>query len=403
MTAGALPPEITIIGGGLGGLSAAARANQLGASVALVDEGIPGTPGGLGGFAPFSGAKFSLFPAGTGLAPLVGGEEALCALYADLIRNFAHSGVRKFDVTYDDVRGLEERSGPELCFRRYHSIVLTPNEIKTLLHFLESSLTRTAVLRARVDGIEVRQGGSFKVRLANGQSIETARLIVASGRLGSELLTAAGVPEASGKGLDAGVRLEFPDGRPLAGLRSRGPDAKFMANGVRTFCLNSPGTIFHYPGLGYQLPGGVVGNERCEGANVALLARLQDRKAALRRFDLRRRQHDGEAVAPMCFRSSGERIQWNEPCRQILTDEVLHQLDHFAHLLQENALIDLSATEYTVHYPLFDWHWPVFAQPGTLETAVKGLFAVGDASGHARGLLQAAAMGWLGAEETLRQ
>jgi hypothetical protein len=51
-----------------------------------------------------------------------------------------------------------------------------------------------------------------------------------------------------------------------------------------------------------------------------------------------------------------------------------------------------------VHFPLLDWHWDVFGPNDSFEVA-PNLFVVGDASGKARGLLQACVSGLLGADE----
>lgn len=51
--------------------------------------------------------------------------------------------------------------------------------------------------------------------------------------------------------------------------------------------------------------------------------------------------------------------------------------------------------------PLLDWHWHTFATPSSHLTSLPGVYALGDSSGHARGLLQASVSGWLAAEEYL--
>ena len=389
--------DVVVVGGGLAGLMAAARAEALGAATALIDAGVPGTPGELGGFAPFSGAKFSLFPAGTGISPLVGGDEALIEAYQRTCAQFAELGFPQFRIEGREAVGEQAELGHDLAYRRYHSILLSPGEIVSLLAALSGRLQRTRVLRATAINLSLSGGPPFGVELEHRSVVAGERLIVAAGRLGSSLLERAGVPPTRGKGIDVGVRLGFANRGPLLGLRSKGPDAKFMADGVRTFCLNSPGRIFHYPGLGFQLPGGIVADPGWSESNVGVLCRLPDKAAYLR--DLAARASAGDPSGLRLTGSGGD-LGWTAASRSLLGEPVVERLTGFIEKLMSSGLVDLPP-DYAVHYPLLDWHWPVFSLPGRLGTSVPGVLAAGDASGHARGLLQAAVMGTLAAEESL--
>lgn len=389
--------DVVVVGGGLAGLMAAARAEALGATIALVDKGVPGASGGLGGFAASSGAKFSLLPAGSGLTPLVGNEGALSNQYRRTCEHFAALGFARFEVTDRQLRGEEASVGGDLTFRRYHSVLLSPAEIDALLVALSARLIRTQVIRTAPRRLDLAGGSPFRVELEQGGVVEGRRLIVAVGRLGADLLGAACVPETRGKGIDVGVRLGFDRREPLAGLRALGPDAKFMADGVRTFCLNSPGRIFHYPGLGFSLPGGIVAEPDWPEANVGILCRLSDRSAVLQSLSARRNPANS---SPRRHRGRGADLGWTDTSRALVGAEVADRLDTFVAKLAASGMVELP-DGYDVHYPLLDWYWPVFSLAGQLATCVPGVYAAGDASGHARGLMQAAVMGTLAAEEAL--
>jgi thioredoxin reductase len=394
--ADALVADALIVGGGLAGLLAAARVEQLGASAILIDVGVPNTSGDLGGFAPFSGAKFSLAPAGSGIADLLGGEEALVERYRAMCSHFADLGFPQFVVTDGELRGDENGLGSGLAFRRYHSVLMSPAEIDELLIGLSAQLRTTRIIRGRVTTVDLSSGPPFSAVIETGGRVTANALIMAAGRLGSTLLKEAGVPQGKGKGIDVGVRLGFDSREPLAGLRALGPDAKFMADGVRTFCLNSPGRIFHYPGLGYQLPGGIVAAQDWEHSNVGILYRLADRHSVL--------QHLAEVApsetAPMVFRAQNGELSWSANSRRVLGRQVADAIDDFVAKLSMSGLVNLPDS-FDVHYPLLDWHWPVFSRSDRLSTLVPGVIAAGDASGHARGLMQAAVMGVMAAEEAL--
>lgn len=389
--------DIVVVGGGMAGLMAAARAETVGLSAVLIDGGVPGTPGELGGFAPFSGAKFSLFPAGTGLSTIVGGDECLIERYRQLCAEFVGLGFPEFNLTEVEIAGREVAFERDLAYRSYHSVLLSPRRMDDLLRAMAGRLLKTRIVRGTATRLAIDERDGFKVSLSDGRDILGRRLIVAAGRLGAELLEKAGIPQTAGKGIDVGIRLGFDSCGPLAGLRQLGPDAKFMANGVRTFCLNSPGQIFHYPGLGFSLPGGVVAAADGTEANVGILLRLEDRNRELQRL---RGLAGSSQRPPLRLVGSGLDLGWTEDARQILGQPVIDQIEAFVKSLSESGLVALPP-RYAVHYPLFDWHWPVFSQPGRLATGVPGVFAAGDTSGHARGLLQAALMGALAVEESL--
>lgn len=388
--------DLLIVGGGLAGLAAAAEAETQGIESLIVDCGMPEAPGSLGGFAAFSGAKFSLAPAGSGLAPVVGGQAELIKRYEAICREFSALGFQEFQVSDSELAGRELGVGEELAYRSYHSILLTPRRIQDLLSALTSRLTRTTLINSAVSRLSLSEGSPFGAHLKDGSVIKAKSVIVAAGRLGAALLELAGVPQTRGKGIDVGVRLGFEGREPVAKLRELGPDAKFMADGVRTFCLNSPGRIFHYPGLGFSLPGGVVAEAAWPESNVAILARFDDRQAMLDRV-----AGTGDAdEKPFELVGSGESLGWTQHSRRILGDDVIGRIDEFVRKLASSGIVSLPPA-YAVHYPLFDWHWPVFSLPSRLATGVPGVLAAGDASGHARGLMQAVVMGKVAVQELI--
>ncbi len=389
--------DIVILGGGLAGLSAAITAEKMGASSVLIDAGVQESGGALGGFAPFSGAKFSLFPAGTGIVPIVGSNDALVERYRSTCATFAALGFPQFEVSDSLLSGEESHLDNDLAYRRYHSILLTPNEMRALLNALAGRLCTTSIVRAAAIGLDISSRGPVEVFLANDVRVVGEHLVMAAGRLGAQLLLAAGVPQTPGKGIDIGVRLAFRSREPLAELRRLGPDAKFMSDGVRTFCLNSPGKIFHYPALGFQLPGGIVADSDSLESNVGILCRLTHREAVLARFRGLALPTDTQALQQ---EASGIDLGWSASARGFLGDAVVRQLDVFVHKLSSSGMVQLPP-HYIVHYPLLDWYWPVFSQPGRLATGIPNVTAAGDVSGHARGLMQAVVMGALAVEEAL--
>jgi len=266
-----------------------------------------------------------------------------------------------------------------------------------LIRFLAEQVSGLPVIRAEAKQIEINGECQFRVLLSDGRSVNAHRLIVAAGRLGGELLTAAGVPHNAGKGVDFGVRLEFSDETPLTRLLRKGRDAKILGNDERTFCMNSPGRIFHYRALGIFVPGGIIADETVRTSNIGLLSRVREKFAALNEF----RENVERKIrgsSPLSFDAKGLDYAKSEMLCELLPDSVADSIHTFTSRLIESELLCLPS-QFTVHYPLVDWYWPVFSCANTLQTAISGLYTVGDLSGHARGLLQAGTTGWIGADE----
>jgi FAD binding domain len=384
--------DVIVIGGGLAGLAASLNFKLFGRRTLLIDGGLSQAEGRLGGFAEFSGAKFSLLPAGQGLIPLAGSRRALESLNTRMLDllDLPKSQDRK---TVDRLVDLPA----DLELRSYTSIVLTPLEMRSVLDRLVAQLETKEIICQRVTALK-KLGGAWQVTTSDGDVRECSQVLFAGGRTGEHLLRKAGALPQPGKGIDVGARIEFINREGLQGLRSIGPDAKILKQGVRTFCLNHPGKIFYYPFENYSIPGGVVAESDFPRANVGLLHRVANKTEIL---DRTKRLFSEPASSFYQKASSSMAIGIGDKLRITqLTwgDDVANSLQLFCESLGDAGLVDWSV-EHKVHWPLLDWHWDVFGRPGTAETSCSGLFVAGDSAGHARGLLQAVVSGWLAAAE----
>jgi uncharacterized FAD-dependent dehydrogenase len=218
--------------------------------------------------------------------------------------------------------------------------------------------------------------------------------LVATGRVGANLLVRSGVEPAAGKGVDYGVRIEFFERASVLGLRSLGPDPKIMDGRVRTFCLNCPGRIYYYQQEGMYIPGGVVAPADEPKANFGVLLREANKTRLLKHLKHRIPTSPSE---PVLAKGDPLGVSWRALTKLFGTDPV-DELLAFCMELGSANLVDWDR-EHLVHSPLFDWHWPVFADASSFQTKTRGLFVAGDVAGHARGLLQAATSGLLAANE----
>jgi len=389
--------EFIVIGGGLSGLISADTLSRRGAEVVLLDRSLPDGNGSLGGFTGFSGAKFSLLPAGQGLVPVAGSLERLHEAIDDVlrllrIRSRVESGAG--DISAD------EPLGGAGAIRRYQSIVLTPSEIAETIKVVSERVRESVqVIAAKATNLRF-EGQEWVVSSSDGELWRAPSVLFAAGRTGASLLRDAGATLQEGKGVDLGVRIEFLDRSALHRLREKGPDAKILMGRTRTFCLNHPGTIYRYPFRDISIPGGIVGHRDEQRANFGILTRVTQKQATIDRVlhCLGKLGPAGYEIAPTV---RGPPFQDKLPTlRATYGEAVAGELQAFAEMLGKSELVDFDQL-HKVHFPLLDWHWDTFAVGTTHRTDRPGLYVAGDAAGHARGLLQAGVSGWLAAQEML--
>ena len=396
--------DVTVIGGGLSGLCAALSLGSKGVKTLLMDCPISRAANGLGGFARFSGAKFSLPPAGMGLLHVVGSHESLSRTVLDVLR-ILELDKNPLEGSFDlDSNISDQDIFPGIRARKYESIVLTPDEIRKLIDNLSNRVSSVCTVVEGECNRITDDGGIWKVEyqssgISNPALLSSAAVFFAGGRTGSELLTAAGCRETNGRGLDLGVRVEFPNKEDLRNLRDLGPDAKILGDNCRTFCLNVPGKIFRYQFGSISIPGGVVADASHCAGNVGLLYRHEDKMHLLQDLSYTAKPLVGREE-PSYFATDGFLGEAERNVAELFGDEVTHSLCAFGNALEELELLNWQKPHY-IHLPLLDWYWPTFSMPGTFRSTCPGLYVLGDSSGHARGLLQAAASGYIAAQEYL--
>lgn len=384
--------DCAVVGGGLAGLVCALRLASLSKRAVLLDQALPQGAGKLGGFAKFSGAKFSYLPAGQGLIPLVGSTDSL--------RKVLHDVSAILGIASEQHEAALDLSAHQFHenLRLYHSVVLTEEQMDNLLEAVATKVEASATVIRRAVSKVTHDDNLW--RIWNGPDlICSARLLFcAGGRIGSQLLQQAGAKPQPGRGIDVGVRVEFMDAKGTAGLRSFGPDAKLIRGRCRTFCLNSPGKVYRYPFGDISIAGGIVAPNGFARSNFGILCRLSEKMAVRDNIISRLHSLPSEIfnnMPPVAGDFFGET---DSHISQVYGSDVLSDLHAFARFLGERGLVDWQSP-HVVHFPLLDWHWDTYAIQGSHRTTLPNAFAIGDAGGHARGLLQAAASGWIAANE----
>ncbi len=396
--------DIIVVGGGLAGLAAAAVLNEGGQLVGVVDEP-PQHGSNLGGYAPISGTKFSFPPAGSGLIAQARSPKRLSYAYRDAAARLRLTASSETPPGVEDSAKTDVDIGRGIRFRSYDCVLVSRSELEATISMIAEPIElQHMVVRGRCSSLaysdsgwrcEVNAAGCSR-RVLNAES-----LILATGRSAHP----PGLPirsEARWRGIDIGVRLEFPISG-LRGLRALGNDPKLLRGRVRTFCLNYPGSVFWYPVGGFMVSGGKSEEKPCGLANVGLLRRCPPEESAdivehlvstlggqrnAPRFSAKVTGSLGGTVAASLSRLFGK--------------TVVSEVGDFLVDLGSLGLVDLSEG-YTVHAPLLDWHWPILGQPNSSQGDAPSLWVAGDVAGHARGLLQAATSGILAAWDCLER
>jgi hypothetical protein len=395
--------DVIVVGGGLAGILCTRRLGEKGCRVLLVDQGLPEAHGKLGGFAPFSGAKFSPPPAGMGLASPAGSVADLKEAAGQVIETL---GLASRQHTPEASARSEIMLDPSTRYRGYASIVLTTEEMGLVLNRISRFPVGVSVCHVACTRI-TKAGDRWEVHLleVNGQRAKVLKcdaVFFAGGRSGSYLLEKTGVTQHERKGIDVGVRIEVVDRGCFAELRKLGPDPKILFHACRTFCLNCPGEMYMYPHGDIMIAGGLAADEACQRANVGLLVRTAGKRERLLKIarSIRDLRCAGRFIYKQEVAENGLGCSLSA-VSEVLGNDIAVAIDAFKLQLASLGLAQWRDVHF-VHLPLMDWYWPTFGVEERFESEMKRLFIIGDAAGHARGLLQAAISGWLAAAEYLR-
>ncbi|OYV02506.1 MAG: hypothetical protein CFE26_22130, partial [Verrucomicrobiales bacterium VVV1] len=111
----------------------------------------------------------------------------------------------------------------------------------------------------------------------------------------------------------------------------------------------------------------VAGSEESR-ANVGLLVRLREKGAVLER--LRQFGKISSSLGPRMYKAdvAFEVIQ-RKVVEPLLGNDATEELSRFVAQLFEAELMQMKGT-CNVHYPLIDWHWPVFGLEDSWTTSM---------------------------------
>lgn len=457
--------DVIIVGAGPAGIFAAYELTQLnpGARVMLIDKGhdirhrtcpiLQGKvekcphPGkrkeyqgcmpacsitaGWGGAGAYSDGKFNLTTEfGGWMQDYLPPSKVLELIeYVDRI-NLAHGATTSVtDPTTPAVAAIERRAaaaGLKLLKARVRHLG-TEENMKILANIYATLQPKLEVrFRTTVEEILVENGNVAGIRLANGEELKAARVIIAPGRDGSEWLATVlkrrGLAMSNNQ-VDIGVRVETSN-LVMEEINQHLYEAKFVFNSsvgtrVRTFCANPSGHVVIENHTGVMTANGHSFKDPALGSsntNFALLVSHQftdpfDRPIQYAKEISRRANDltDGSVIIQKFGdimkgrRSTEKRIRegFLEPT---LKEAVPGDLGLVLPYNTMKSLIEMIealdrvtpgiASEHTLFYgveakfyssrPHLNEHF---------ETEIQGLYTIGDGAGITRGLAQASAAG----------
>ena len=417
-------------------------------------SGICNVISGFGGSIHFGdGVKLSQFPSGRRLLETFGPDRA---------RQLSTEALRVLCGHDDPVfRGVDPARGmPGVRLKDYPVADISSEGVRRLVERLYASVIAEPRidlrLRAQVISID-GSAGDFTVRIAgtgpdlNRWTVRTGHLVVAVGRRGQRwwrgeirrlgMIYSDPVPSV-------GLRFECPVPMLAAAARAH-PDFKTTMHRsgvkVKTFCLCAgPGggrVKFTDYGEHTLLDGHVIPEAGGDVANFALLAQLRDDHGRPRSQDWIDTNILGPYRKLRTDRPGKPVLQWYPDFRS--SELTCHSLADFARragfapTLRDYQMADLSAIlPDDVHAALcavfedlmtsfslgrgtaadsVDLHrvgvigleleslWDELAVTASMETSIPGLYACGDCSGLAQGILQAATAGLAAADDIVAQ
>lgn len=441
--------QVVVIGAGPAGVFAALTLSRAGRGpILIVEQGRsieersksrrPDILTGWGGAGAFSDGKLTL-------SPEVGGflGELIPADRLDDLLKRADRIWLEFGAPEELFHGSPDQVAEMATKARLAGMIFTPCPVRhigtencrRLLADLQAELSRscTIITQTRAEKILARNGRVRGVELSDGRTVAAEQVVCAPGRVGNnwmrsqaERLNLAMRPNP----VDIGVRVEAP-AEVLTQLTDTFYESKLIHytatfdDKVRTFCMNPYGeVVMERSGELISVNGHSYANKRSANTNFALLVSATftkpfDDPIAYGRSITKLGNLIGRGVIVQRYgdlkagrRSTPERM---ERCltRPTLTEATPGDLSYVLpyRILQDiiemiEAMDKLTPGLADRHTLLYGTEVKFYSQrvevSSDLETAVKGLYVIGDGAGVTRGLLQASAAGIVAAEAIMQ-
>lgn len=379
---------------------------------------------GFGGASLLSGGKISQFPAGRGMALIIGNEAALQACISDGVSTLSRY------VAIDALSGRRDSAVIEKAtsdyaslgfdFRYYDSYSVGHAQLLNGYMGMIDDMRDSGM--CVVPGVRVtsiipcHDGHGYHLYVSDGGCITVEQCIIAIGRSGgwlsSNLSRSIGRQQEYTR-LDVGIRIEFPS-YIWPDIDVAHNDLKLLFDGARTFCVCKDGYLSPYwNGETMLLEGGGDLATRSGFTNLAITTRLP----------LAEGRYCGETVSSIIAKAkqAGDGKPVSQPLNEYLGNASSYTVTQYqlrnAHFAipgdvndcfprvvssQLRDIVELFASRLlrkeiysaiTVYAPEIDYYWPTFSVDSNFCVDGKGIYAIGDCTGKFRGILQAFSSG----------
>ena len=368
---------------------------------------------GLGGAALLSGGKLSLYPAGRGMSPLVGGNTKTRAILSDALNVF-----RKYvplipptASTTSITAAARDFRNSGFHFRHYDSYRYNRSDLvdgfRQMSDYVRTRGHDIRLLTA-VEDI-VPSGTHFSITLRSGdttQTVSASRLVLATGRSGTPLLSRLpdDFPPVRHLGrYDVGVRLEFPY-ECWQEIDRGHNDLKLEFGQARTFCVCTNGALAPYRVNNNFLLEGYSEAETATGlTNLGIVVRVLNDDPGFFDNILHRvatisggrpiRESLVSYLGVSSDRPSNPKssIAFWKPGSVSMSypADIADRISAAVHRFSSAFLPRHEWHRAAVFGPEIDYYWPTIAVRPDFRTSMDRLFVIGDATTRFRGILQA--------------
>ncbi len=249
---------------------------------------------GVGGCSCSTGAKLSGYPAGSGLAEILGSHKKAKGKLKDslsTLQSFLPLQEQKTKGDKGEAKETYERMG--FSYRHYPVYTFDHIRLATTYQKILADAQASGVsvlLRTKVIDI-TKIDNSFKLTLQQGtekSEIESKYLILAVGQSGYEIIKKVNTKHYLSKNeyhLDLGVRLEFPS-EVFQDIDENHGDLKLLFKKARTFCICKGGRITPYKNHGiFALEGSLQKDVDSGFTNLAITIRQEKSPKNLETFE----------------------------------------------------------------------------------------------------------------------
>lgn len=367
--------------------------------------------GGLGGSAVLSGGKISTFPAGRSLAAFVDDPTNLAHLLESARMELAKylpmeppntsRALQRAAVAEYEALGFEFRYYDAHRYRRQdivRAFSSMTDEIRRRGAVVASSTRATFLRRDSSDGFVLGLEGA-----GTRSPCLTRNVVIAGGRSAHRLLDGGQSSLELGgvvNRTDVGVRLEFPSNL-WPSIDQAHNDLKLQWGDARTYCVCKGGSVAPYRLDGVFLMEGSSDPSCPTGlTNLAVMVRWPESLFE----DVKSKHRQMTGGLPVRQSLAGYLRGDPEPATDPRTSISYWRQGHISSLFPPAASTQIrkrveefasrflpaeSWSTISVYAPEMDYYWPQFPVERGFRTSVPGLYIVGDATGHFRGILQA--------------